>query len=679
MPMILCSNTILPGIKRYNKINKAVASNYKTMKLKQILILFLVLVLPGSFISAQQHADGMAPLRVNPYLVNYANQAKKKHTPIRRLIYDSIWDSLPFLDDFSHGGPYPDTNLWIDNAAFINNTYPICPPTLGVATLDGVNNEGRPYNPNCPPGSSYPADSLTSRPIRMNYPNPNGQNIWFSFYWQAGGRGFAPLTSDTLLLQFRTSKTPWTTIWCHLGYSPVAPDTGFHLVMIQLLDTMHPLPPLDTTIRFNPFDKNFQFRFKNYACTSADADQWNIDEVYLNKHRSASDTIFNDISFVYESPRILANYEYMPWEQFTANDVADTLYLTERNNTSTKQQITYHLDIPSAIPMPGYNPRGDINIFPPDNTSIILAHIPVKSQFTYTPLSGPTDMQVRQYFTFTGDAILWNDTLSFDQVFHDFYAYDDGTAEASYFVYGTAPVDLAEEITLNKQDTLRGVEVYFNYMYVNPANYNMIFAVWDNTGPQGSPGNIIFQDDTLSTPRVSDTLNGFTFYAFSKPVVCKAGQSVYVGWIQPNGDSLNIGLDLNTNSVNKICYYDNAVPSYWSNGWNPASITVGSIMMRPVFGGANSHGPVLSTSEVTAPAETVNLYPNPANDRVMLSSAMPANTVLKIYTIDGRQYLNNDNFSGNSINTSMLAPGFYIVEVTPAGGQTSYQKLLIQR
>jgi len=649
---------------------------YKIMKFKQILILFLVFAFPVSFLYGQQHADHLSPLGVNPYLVNYTNQAKKMHTPIRRLIYDSIRDSLPFQDDFSHGGPYPDTNLWMDKAAFINNTYPICPPTLGVATLDGVNNEGRPYNPKCPPGASFPADSLTSRPIRMNYPNFDNQNIWFSFYWQAGGRGFAPLTADSLLLQFRTSKTPWTTIWFHLGYSPVAPDTGFHLVMIHVFDSTHPMAPLDTTIRFNARDNNFQFRFKNYACTSADADQWNIDEVYLNKHRSASDSIFNDVTFVYESPRILANYEYMPWEQFTAADVADTLHITERNNTGSIQQITYHIDIPAALS--SYNPTGNINPFPGYCNDPILTKIPIKSKFTYTALNGPTDMPVHQYFTFTGDYNYWNDTLSFDQIFHDFYAYDDGTAEASYFVNGNAPIDLAEAITVNNQDTLRGVELYFNYMFVNPANYNMTLAVWDNSGPQGSPGKIIFKDNTLSTPRTSDTLNGFTYYPYSTPLVCKAGQTIYVGWIQTNGDSINIGFDLNTNSQSKIVYNANTNQGYWNTGWSPATYA-GSLMMRPVFGHVNSHGPVLSTSELTPAPEAIGLYPNPANNRVTLSSAMPANTILKVYAIDGRECISNMNFYGNSINTSMLSPGFYVVEITPADGQAFYQKLLIQR
>ena len=80
---------------------------------------------------------------------------------------------------------------------------------------------------------------------------------------------------------------------------------------------------------FNPFDPNFQFRFKNYACTSANSDQWNIDVVYLNEFRTYNDTagLIPDVSFVYESPSLLANYQYMPWEQFTANDVVDTMFI----------------------------------------------------------------------------------------------------------------------------------------------------------------------------------------------------------------------------------------------------------------------------------------------------------------------------------------------------------------
>lgn len=656
------------------------------MKFSKILLYFSLLILSSSILYGQDHEDHLTPLKTNPVLLSYSNQAKK-HGFVWRLLSDSVVLNLPFLDDFSHGAPYPDNALWLDNAAYINNTYPICPPTLGVATFDGVNNEGQPYNRNCPPSASYPADSLTSRPINLAGYKPQFDSIYFSFYWQAGGRGMPPLNSDTLLLQFRTSSTPWTTVWYHLGYTPVAPDTGFHLVMIPLLYATY--NHSDSTHTINPYDGNFQFRFKNYACTSANADQWNIDEVYLNKGRSYHDTIpQTDVTFVYESPSLLANYEYMPWEQFTDNDLADTMYLTERYNAPPFPSPLHLANTVYSytIPKVGSSYNSSSNNIPSFydvgyNPNVHQTHTPIKSLFNYTPLTQPDTITITHLLNYIGDWINWNDTLRFEQVFSDFYAYDDGTAEASYFINGTTPLALSEEFTLNNADTLRGLELYFNYMFVNPANYNMILTVWDNSGPGGSPGNIIYEnsDTAVSSPRTSDTLNGFTFYPYSSPVITRAGETIYVGWIQTNGDSLNIGFDLNTNSQNKICYYDNAVPSYWNDGWNPGDYA-GSLMMRPVFGGRYSHAPVLQTSEVKAPSlSTLNIYPNPATDILNFSTPLPPNTNLKIYTADGREYLSNSNFYGSTINASKLPAGFYIIEVIPQGGQTLYQKLMIQR
>lgn len=651
------------------------------MKVKQIfLFTFSFFLFSFSFLHAQEHYDHLLPLKTNPALVNYVKQVKKTHGFVWRLISDSIVLNLPFLDDFSGGGPYPDTALWLDNAAFINNTYPICPPTIGVATLDGVNNEGQPYNPNCPPGSSYPADSLTSRPINMAPYNDN-ESVWLTFYWQAGGRGMAPLTSDTLLLQFRTGKTPWTTIWYQLGYTPVPPDTGFHLVMIPMTDTIH--EALDSNGRFNSFDGNFQFRFKNYACTSANADQWNIDMVSLAEHWIASDTALANTSFVYESPSLLANYEYMPWEQFTANDLRDNMYMQMRNNGIAIANVTYNYTINttpvSTLPLGGIT--DNMNTFYTSGYDTVYAqtHPAIKSNFNYTPLSGPDTITITHYIKNSNEFIKSDDTLKFNQVFSDFYAYDDGTAEASYFINGTTPIDLAEGFTLNNPDTLRGLELYFNYMFVNPANYNMILAVWDNTGPGGTPGHLIYEnpDSDVSAPRTSDTLNGFTFYPYSSPLITTAGETIYVGWIQTNGDSLNIGFDLNTNSQNQIYYNVNTYPGGWQTCTYP-----GSLMMRPVFGHSNAHSFVKQqqdSSEAYSSYESIRIYPNPANDMVNFSAPMPPNTTLKIYTADGREYVNNSDFYGNSINTSALPAGFYILEVTPQGGQTFYQKLLIQR
>ncbi len=365
------------------------------------------------------------------------------------------------------------------------------------------------------------------------------------------------------------------------------------------------------------------------------------------------------------------------------------MYIQERFNTNGTlgANAKYYDTIKVQTNYPigtGYN-GGSANIPPfwttgyDTNRSQIYPLI--KSKYNYSPLPGPTTIHFEHVLSYSNDFIPANDTLRFDQIFSDYYAYDDGTAEAAYFINGLTPMYLAYQFTLNNPDTLRGLLLDFNYLFVNQANYAFRLALWDNSGPGGSPGNMKFEDDQIYSPKFTDSvnnrnhdsLNGFTFYPYHFSHDSAVSGTFYVGWVQTYGDSLNIGYDYNTDHHDKI-YYN--VGSGWTPGTYP-----GSMMMRPVFGKSNSHEPSrhsdLSANNVAY--EALSIYPNPAKDLVSLSIPMPVNTVLKIYTADGREWMNNSNFYGNSINTSTLPAGFYIVEVTTAAGKAYYQKLLIQR
>ena len=52
---------------------------------------------------------------------------------------------LPFFDDFSTSRVLPNEDLWEDKYAFINSDYPIEPISIGVATLDAIDNMGNVY------------------------------------------------------------------------------------------------------------------------------------------------------------------------------------------------------------------------------------------------------------------------------------------------------------------------------------------------------------------------------------------------------------------------------------------------------------------------------------------------------------------------------------------------------
>ena len=106
--------------------------------------------------------------------------------------------SLPFIDDFSSNNRYPDSNLWVDNYVFINRDYGINPITIGVATFDGLNENGRAYNMTLIATDSENADTLTSQKIDLS----NTDSVYFMFYYQPQGNGNDPQLTDSLILEF---------------------------------------------------------------------------------------------------------------------------------------------------------------------------------------------------------------------------------------------------------------------------------------------------------------------------------------------------------------------------------------------------------------------------------------------------------------------------------------------
>jgi hypothetical protein len=291
--------------------------------------------------------EQLVPLHSNHKVMAEAKKMQANHS-FKRATATNM-DTLPFLDDFSKPGPYPDSSKWIDKKVYVNYGLPVCPHTLGVATFDGLDSIGKPYYPNNSPFASAKCDKLTSKPITwkngIKPPFNLGDSIYFSFYYQGGTLGgrdskgnsqlsYYPRTADTLLLQFRIAgDTTWNTIWYHLGYAPVADtDTTFHMVMIPF-DTGKYIHSMATLLKY--MNDGFQFRFLAYSCGTGDVDHWSIDEVYLNAIRGYTDTTQNDIAFAYEAPPLLTNYSMEPWEQYKPGDLVSTMHLFERNNNAS--------------------------------------------------------------------------------------------------------------------------------------------------------------------------------------------------------------------------------------------------------------------------------------------------------------------------------------------------------
>ena len=499
--------------------------------------------------------------------------------------------------------------------------------------------------------------------------------------------GLWPKTTDTLMLQFRTaSDTNWNTVWYRLGYEPkVDTDTMFHLVMIPF-DTGQYFKSLG---QLNNYLKNgFQFRFKAYACGSADADHWNIDEVYLNAFRNYTDTMQDDIAFGYEAPSLLANYTQEPWEQFQASDWRTTnMNMYERNNnasylSSSLNEInaTYQYFVNSqSLATSIFYSGGADNVFPfvdfpvrgkgwNDNLSQCSPPL-INTSNLPASLTGPTVDTVTHVISGNaGDFDKWNDTLRFYQYFYNNYAYDDGSAECAYFIngYPFVPTFLAYQFTLNKPDTVFGINIYFDYLFVNANQYAFRLCLWDDT-LGGQPGKLLYEDTVMAPVYDFQGQDEFTTYYFNAGRVLPAGK-FYIGWEQTVGDSINIGYDFSANTGSKL---------FWcidTKTWYPSSLN-GTAMIRPIVGKPSEY---VGINNIKTPETDIIIYPNPAQNELHLSSDLK-NSLIRIMAEDGKIVYENEHFSGNAVNTSYLPNGFYIVEVTTPGKATSFRKLMIER
>ena len=90
-----------------------------------------------------------------------------------------------------------------------------------------------------------------------------------------------------------------------------------------------------------------------------------------------------------------------------------------------------------------------------------------------------------------------NDTVRETQVLSNYYSYDDGTAEVGYGVFPASENgegEVALQFNLKMQDTLRGVEIYWDQVWydgVNPQSQLINIAVWDSITPGSDNENLL--------------------------------------------------------------------------------------------------------------------------------------------------------------------------------------------
>lgn len=564
--------------------------------------------------------------------------------------------SLPFFEDFTNYETFPNPLKWKDALVYINNTFPINPISRGVATFDGLNAYGVPYDSVNKYASIY-ADSLSSQQIDLSTYTAN-DSIYLSFYYQPGGYGFEPDLNDSLMLFFKLGNGLWNKVWAKEGAS----STDFKQVLIPITNPIY-------------LTSNFQFRFINKVTMLTNDDHWHVDYIKINSNRTSTDTLINDLAFARNPDFLLSDYTHMPYNQFQA--AINSNWLSEhkvylRNNTSNTITNSFNYkakELSTGLVFAGFS---NFTTSIPTNTTANLALL------TYTPTYTAAANQDRVVFEQTyytapiANQNTINDTVVTKQVFDNYLAYDDGSAEKSYYLnlFNTLPGKIAIEHQLFTNDTLRGLAIQFGRQIPTNANKYFSIAIMKTlAGINGAIKDSIIYKEDFFFPRFRDSINGFWIYTFSNPVYLPVG-SFYVSTIQPamsGSDSLYFGLDANRTLANHQYY--NVL-----NTWQSSQID-GALMIRPLLGKA------IVTTSVATPRPTnfeISISPNPAHDHISLQSDY-TNTKVEIYTILGNLlYTKTLEGSNSIIPIATFQPGQYFVRCYNGTNWSNFTKLIIE-
>ncbi len=636
--------------------------------------------------------EGLRPLSANLNYV-YKDLANESHNRIHsKNLYSNKTATasllLPFKDDFFYSthSVYASPNLWKDSSAYINSGFGIAPPSIGVATFDGLNKYGYPYTPFLTNfNQSLPADTLTSQPINL-FVTATSQTLQISdsialtFYYQAKGRGDAPELSDSLILDFyKPIEKIWkSSVWAKGGnVNANTNDTVFKRGFVWVNDTAY-------------LHEGFQFRFRNKAATAGDFDHWHIDYVYLDKNRhQLSDTVYDDLTFAYVPSSYLTNYSAMPWQQFNITEIAAKNTVKIKNNSGVAINHTYEsILFDKTKTNLGTYQGGPTNLCPfkPSGCTTGTAasfgyssyapHANPAINYTFAALNDSADFVIQHSVGLTGssvDFIKENDTIIQYQRFRNYYAFDDGSAEGGYFINGVGGL-MAEKIKVNALDTLQAIRIYFDpvgEIILAQESYNFKVLIWD-AGANG-PGNLIYTSGIM-TPKYYNTgfrempeykLNGDITLRTLKP------STYYIGIQQQVATGITIGFDKN---------YDHHTSLYFNSGggWEQSKI-YGSLMIRPVFGKVIPAPLSIEEPTILKKQDSFSVFPNPATDQFIIKNKNQANSSFSIYNSVGQKILEEKITSEEQVvNVSQFNSGVYFIIVKENNADIKTQRIIIQ-
>lgn len=626
----------------------------------------------------------LAPAMAQEMLIDLSSLPLKGSNEMQKVQSNKSPLELPFFDDFARDEVTPNRQYWQDSHVLINQTYAINPPTIGVATFDAINRKGELYSHLTT--TSKPMDYLTSNPINLHYPQDT--SIYFSFFYQPQGLGNQPDPGDSLVLEFLdTEGDGWVRVWSVSANFSKSTVTERNHLTGKIRTTKDTLGIRFFRVHFPILDyrflvPNFQFRFMNYASLAENSqvagmrgncDHWSIDMVYINRNRSYNDLFFQDVAFTKPLVSLLKNYESIPWKHLTDETIRTelgrpiNLQITYKNLGSEVKNVMRYFVVDDLS-----NPANKLEFSRGGNELDLqpFEELQYTAEFYYTFASAWADsakIALTSLLERDNDILTrhlrWNDTIHYTQRFHNYYAYDDGSAENGYGIFGDGTQNGMVAVKFNSyvEDTLKGVYIYFNRTF-NDANVKeYLLTVWNDN--KGKPGSIVYQS-SKTVPKLTDSLNKFALYSIDEPV--KLSGTFYIGWKQLKTEMLNVGFDRNRVRGNKLFYN---IYGTWEQ-----SQYEGSLMIRPVFGKLTHSPTQVERNTLTAEA---TIFPNPAQTSFLVRVSQETQVRgVRVMNLTGTLIFQSPSID-QPIDVSAYTPGVYLVQVLMNGGRVITKKLVV--
>jgi hypothetical protein len=500
--------------------------------------------------------------------------------------------------------------------------------------------------------------------------NPFMPGTYYVFEASAYSGQTILIPADSLFVDEYVWNEVWSSNGCNVSeWVEENPYQYFKEVMIPITDSQY-------------FRDNFQFRFRNYGSLDLDSwtsgnivgwssncDQWNIDYVKLDVNRTKNDLYPVDVAFVSPSISTLTEYQAMPWNQYRPSDMITKFHndLSNLSNTIRNTYYTYnivknHNQTIYVFPLNNEN----ANPYSTDGLHKYENHASPNLEMSYEYDGADSAVfTITHIFSMVGgnDDCRINDTSRFEQKFYNYYAYDDGTAEAGYGLLSTMTMpeaSFAVKFTLAEPDTLQAVRMWFNHTLDDENVAEFSLMVWDDNN--GLPGNILYEMPSQLPAFAEDYLDFIPYY-LETPLPISG--TFYVGFHQNHDIQLNLGFDQNNDARGKFFYRT-------TSQWNE-SFYKGAPMIRPVVGKSFDHSNVSQHDR-----SDIRMYPNPTTGVVHIEVENPDEVLnYRIMNVYG-QCVENGTLHRNELSLERYPAGIYFVQLMTQNKPIITEKIIKQ-